>query len=78
MNNEHFTKRGPQRHPLLFLNEVSIVVLIDFKAILLTPGIFSIQIVNVHLIHFYYKNYITIHFPKTLVFKLQLHTSYSL
>ena len=32
--------------PLLFLYEVSIVVLIDFIAILLTPGIFVIQIVD--------------------------------
>ena len=44
--------------PLLFLYEVSIVVLIDFIAILLTPGIFLIQIVNanMYLIHFYSKN----------------------
>ena len=40
MNNKNFTKRGPQGAQLLFLYEVSIVVLIDFIAILLTPGIF--------------------------------------
>ena len=40
--------------PLLFLYELSIVVLIDFIAMLLTPGIFLIQIVNtnMYLIHF--------------------------
>ena len=38
MNNKKFTKSGP----LLFLYELSIVVLIDFIAILLTPGIFLI------------------------------------
>ena len=58
MNNKNFRKRGPQETPLLFLYEVSIVVLIDFIAILLTPGIFLIQIVNtnianVYLIHFH-------------------------
>ena len=35
-----FTKRGPHCSPFLFLYEVSILVLIDFIAILLTPGIF--------------------------------------
>ena len=58
MNNKYFTKRLPQGAPLLFLYDVSIVVLIDLIAILLTPGIFLIQIVNtnntnVHLIHFH-------------------------
>ena len=40
---------------LLFLYEVSIVVLVDFIAILLSPGIFLIQIVNrnMYLIYFY-------------------------
>ena len=33
MNNKIFRKKGPQRAPLLFLSEVSIVVLIDFIAI---------------------------------------------
>ena len=58
MNNKNFRKRGLQGAPLLFLYEVSIVVLIDFIAILLTPGIFLIQIVdtnntNVYLIYFH-------------------------
>ena len=44
MNNQNFTKIGPQG--LLFLYEVSIVVLIDFIRMLLTSGIFLIQIVN--------------------------------
>ena len=43
MNNKKIKKRGPQRAQFLFLYEVSIVVLIDFIAIL-TPGIFLIQI----------------------------------
>ena len=44
MNNKNFKKGGPHGHgaPLLFLYEVSIVVLIDFRAILLTPGNFLI------------------------------------
>ena len=41
MDNKKFIKKGPQR-ALLFLYEMSIVVLIDFIAILLTPGIFLI------------------------------------
>ena len=36
MNNKNFTKKGPQGPPLPFLYEVSILVLIDFIAILLT------------------------------------------
>ena len=65
-------KRGPQDAPLLFLYEVSIVVLIDFIAILLTPGIFLIQIINtnVYLIHFQSKNNIQMSFPKSWVFKV--------
>ena len=68
---------GPQGAPLLFYYEVSIEVLIGFKAILLTPGIFLIQIVNtnIYLIYFYSKNNIKTHFSKSWVFKLQLHTS---
>ena len=66
---------GPQaqRAMLLFLYELSIVVLVDFIAILLTPGIFLIQIVitNMYLIHFYCKNNIKMHFPKSWVFKFQ-------
>ena len=73
MNNKKFMKRGPQGEQLLFLYEVSIVVLIDFIAILLTPGIFLIQIVNtnMHLIHFYSKNNIKMHIPKSWVLKFQ-------
>ena len=63
MNNKNFTKRGPWGAPILFLYEVSIVVLIDFIAILLTPGISLIQIgntnnTNMYLIHFHSKNII--------------------
>ena len=67
MNNKKFIKRGPQRALLLFLYEVSIAVLIDFIAILLTPGIFLIQIVNtnIYLIHFQSKNIIKMSFPKS-------------
>ena len=80
MNNKNFTKRGSKRALLLFLYKVSLVVLIDFIAILLTPGIFLIQIVNrnMYLIHFYSKNNIKIHFPESLVFKLKLDISHSL
>ena len=46
VNNKKFRNRGTQRVTLLFFYEVSIVVLIDFIAILLPPGIFLIQIVN--------------------------------
>ena len=64
---------GPQGAPLLFFCEVSIVVLIYFIAVFLTPGIFFIQIVNtnntnVYLIHFHSKNNIQMHFPKSWVF----------
>ena len=59
--------------PLLFLYEVSIVVLIDFIAILITPGIFMIQIVNtnMYLIHFYSENNIKMHIPTSYVLKFQ-------
>ena len=53
MNNKNFRKRGPQGAPLLFLYEVSRVVLIDFIAILLPPGIFLIQIVNTNNTNMY-------------------------
>ena len=43
-HNKNFRKRRPPGAQLLFLYEVSIIVLIDFIAILLTPGIFLIQI----------------------------------
>ena len=42
INNKNFTNRGPKGALLLFLYEVSIEVLIDFIAILLTPDIFLI------------------------------------
>ena len=47
MNNKYFRKREPQGALLLFLYEVSIVGLIDFIAILLTPGLFLIQIIQI-------------------------------
>ena len=58
-----------------FLYEVCVIVLIDFIAILLTPGIFLIQIVitNMYLIHFYHKKN-CMHFPKSWVSKLQILT----
>ena len=73
MNNKYFMKRGHQGAPLLFLYEVSIVFLIDFIAMLITPGIFSIQIINtnMYLIHFYSKNNIEMHIPKCWVLKFQ-------
>ena len=75
MNNKFFMKRVAQGAPLLFIYEVSIVVLIDFIAILFTPGIFLMQIVNtnntkVYLIHFPSTNNIQMHFPKSWVFKV--------
>ena len=44
--NLKFYRKGTKGALLLFLYKVSIVVLIDFMAILLTPGIFLIQIVK--------------------------------
>ena len=38
MNNKRFRKRGTHWAPLLFLYDVSLVVLIDLIAILLTSG----------------------------------------
>ena len=69
MNYKKIMKRGAQG-ALLFLYEVSMVVLIDFIAILLTRDIFLIQIVNtnMYLIHFHSKNIIKMHFPKKLSF----------
>ena len=77
MNNKNFTNRGPQGVPLLFLYKVSVVVLIYFIAILLTPGIFLIQIVNtnntnMYLIHFHSKNIIKKCFHKNRVFKFKI------
>ena len=73
INNKNLRKGGPGA-PLLLLYEVSVVVLIDFIAILLTPGIFLIQIVNtndknMYLIHFHCKNNIKMRFHKSWVFK---------
>ena len=77
MNNKFFVekKTEPQGAQLLFFYEVSIVVLVDFIAILLTPSIFLIQIVNtnntnMYFIHFNSKNIIQIPFPKSWVFKI--------
>ena len=65
--------------PLLFLYELTILVLIDFIAILLTLGIFLIQIIiNMYLVNFHSNNNIKMHFPESWVFKLKLHTSHSL
>ena len=76
----------------LYLNQIlnhlnvkkeSIVVLIDFIAILLTPGIFLIQIIdtnniNVYLINFHSKNNIQMHFPKVGFLKFQTYLNHSL
>ena len=69
MNNKTITERGAQGALLLFLYEVSIVVLIDFIAILPTPGILLIHIVNTNkdLIYFHSKNIIKMCFPKSWV-----------
>ena len=77
MNNKKIPKRGPQGAPLLFLYKVSIVVLIDFIAILLTPGIFLIQIfntnnTNMYLIRFHSKNIIKMRYAKSLVLKFKI------
>ena len=60
--------------------EVSIVVEIDFIAILLTPGIFLIQIfdTNVYFNQFHGKNNIQMRFPKSLVFKVSNQSHHSL
>ena len=65
---------------ILFLYRLCIVVIIDFIAILLTPGIFWIQIAdrNMHLIHFYIKNKIKIHFLKVAFLKFQNRFRHSL
>ena len=75
MNNKNFTKRGPKEAPLPFLYKGSMVVLIDFIAILLTPGIFLIQIINInntnmYVICIYSKNMVKIHFPNTCDFRV--------
>ena len=73
MNNKNLTKRGPKGAGLLFLHEVWIAVLIDFIGILITPGIFLIQTVNInmYLIHLCIKNNIKMHFPKVGFLKIQ-------
>ena len=84
MNNKKLRKwaQGPISISLgsLFLYELSIVVLIDFIAILLTPGIFLIQIVdrNMYLIHFYIINNIKMHFSKVEFLKFQNRFRHSL
>ena len=75
--------RGPKGAPLLYLYKVSIVVLINFIAILLTPDIFLIQIVNtnntnIYLIHFHRKNSIKMRFPKVEFLKFQTRFKHSL
>ena len=72
MNNKKIMKMWPQGATLLFLYEVSIVVLIDFMAILLTPAIFLIQIdnTNVYLINFHSKKNIQMYFHKSWIFKV--------
>ena len=73
MNNTFFRKTVPQGALLLFLYKVCILVVIDFIAILLTPGIFLMQIVNtnMYLIHFFSKNNIKMHFVKSWVLNFQ-------
>ena len=76
MNNKNSTKKGPKGAPLPFLYEASMVVLIDFIAILLTPGIILIQIMNINntnmcVIRIYTKNIMKIHFPNTCDFRVQ-------
>ena len=73
-------KKRPQGALLLFLYEVSIVVLFDFIAILLTPGIFLTQIVNtnMYVIDFHNKNIIKMHFLKVGFLKFQTYLNHSL
>ena len=75
MNNKNVTKRGPKGAPLPFLYEASMVVLNYFIAILLTPGIFLIQIINInntnmYVIQIYSENMMKIHFPNTCDFRV--------
>ena len=53
MNNKNFMKRGPKGAILPFLYEASMVVLIDSIAILITPGIFLMQIININNTNMY-------------------------
>ena len=62
---------------------MSIVVLIDFTAILPTPGIFLTQIVdtnntNMYLIHFLSENIIKMVFPKVFFLKATTRIHYPL
>ena len=74
MNNKNFTKRGPKGAPLPFFYEASMVVLIDFIEILLTPGIFLIQIININNTNMYViqidSENMKIHFPNTCDFRV--------
>ena len=75
MKNKNFTKRGPKGAPLPFLYKASMVVLIDYIAILLTPGIFLIQIINInntnmYVIRIYSENMVKIHFPNICDFRV--------
>ena len=83
MNNKNFTKRGPKGAPIPFLYEASMVVLIDFIAILLTPVIFLIQILNtsntkMYLIQFHCKNIIKMCFPQVGFLMFQKRFRHSL
>ena len=67
----------------IFFPWMSIVVLVDFIAILLTPGIFLIQIVNInntniYLIHFHSKNIIKMGSLRKFYLKFQSHCRHSL
>ena len=73
MNNKKKNEKGDLGAPLLFLYEVSIVVQIDFIAILLTPGIFLIQIVNTNM---YLNSFLR--FPQSFFLKFQSHYRHSL
>ena len=66
--------------PLLFLYKMSIVVLIDFISILLTRGIFLIQIVNTnkYLIHFHCTNIMKICFSEVGFLKFQTRFRHSI
>ena len=77
--NNNFRKRGPEGAWLLFLWS-EMIVLIDFIAILRTPGIFLIQIVNTNNTNVYLIHFVNIKmcFPKSLILKLQTNLNHSL
>ena len=82
MNNNFFTKSWP-RGPTAISLRSEYSVLIDFIAILLTPGIFLIQIVNtnntnMYLINFHRKNIVKMHFPPSFFLKFQSYHRHSL